>query len=79
MFLLAGSALAQDERDRALMVPIDSVPQSVRTAIEREAGGRRFVVMRMRIGDTDVYEGDFAGERLRVTDDGRILGRDLIR
>jgi hypothetical protein len=78
--LISSLGLAQNEpiagRDRAILVPNDWVPRLPREMIEKEAAGRRYVVRRIRIGDRDLYEGDFGDGRVRVSDDGAIIGRD---
>ncbi len=82
--LLSSVALAQNPgepigglgRDRALLVPQDWVPRLPRDMIEKEAAGRPYVVRRIHIGDRDIYEGDFGDGRVRVSEDGAVIGRD---
>jgi hypothetical protein len=86
VFLTPGIAGAQPvgepsgglARQRATLVPPEWVPPMVRDAVERDAGSRRYVVRRMHIGDTDIFEGDYGDGRVRVSEDGRVLGRDAI-
>jgi hypothetical protein len=78
---LSSIALAQNPgepigRDRAILVPNDWVPRLPRDMIEKEAGGRSYVVRRIHIGDRDLYEGDFGSGRVRVSEDGAVIGRD---
>jgi hypothetical protein len=83
-FLAAGSAMAEPvgegsgglAREKATMVPPDWAPPAVRDTMQREAAGRRWVLRVMHIGDVDIYEGDFGDARVRMTEDGRAIGRD---
>ena len=51
----------------------------MREAISREAAGRHYVVRVFHIGDQDIYEADFGDARMRMADDGRVIGRDTLR
>jgi len=80
-FLAGGSALAQEPtgglgREAALLIPLDWMPDTARITIQRQAAGRPISVMRMQIGNQDIYEADFGNERVRVSEDGTIVGRD---
>ena len=82
--LLSSIALAQNPsepigglgRDRAVLVPNDWVPRLPRDMIEKEAAGRSYVVRRIHIGDRDLFEGDFGSGRVRVSEDGSVIGCD---
>ena len=83
-FLSPGIALARPVGEpsgalsaaRTTVVPLDSVPELARLTLEREAAGQTLVTRKIHLGDVDIFEGQFGGERVRVADDGTIVGRD---
>jgi hypothetical protein len=80
-FFASGSALAQEPtgglgREAALLIPLDWMPDTARLTIQRQAAGRPISVMRMQIGNQEIYEADYGDERVRVSEDGTIVGRD---
>ena len=86
-FFVGGSAVAQPvgegsgglAREKATLVPPAWAPDGVRDEIAREAAGRRYVVRVFPIGDQDIYEADFGDARVRMAEDGRVIGRDTLR
>jgi hypothetical protein len=86
-FFVGGSAVAQPvgegsggvSRQKATLVPPDWAPDGVRDEIAHEAAGRKYVVRVFHIGDQDIYEADFGDARVRMAEDGRVVGRDTLR
>lgn len=79
LFLSPGIALAQpaaepsEARERATLVPPVWLPPPVRRIAERDAAGRRYLVRQLPAG---IFEIDYGDGRVRVSEDGRVLGRD---
>jgi hypothetical protein len=82
LFLAPGTAGAQapvdpsEARERATLVPNEWLPPAVRKIAERDANGRRWIVRQYRLGNLEMYEVDYGDGRVRLTQDGRVLGRD---